>query len=390
MKILAVLLCLLLPVFAGGDESRVIERWNQEFRNAIRRQAMPPCLVARNLAILHLTIWRAVESAGEGNEESAACAAAYTVCTTYFSGDRVGFEKLLTEFPAAKGDVFLLAKQEAEKILESRADDGANTTVHYKPELAAGIWQRTTNNRPPELPHWQNVKPFVIASADAFRPPPPPALESKAYSKDVALVRDLGGKDSAKRTKDQEETARFWSDFSYTDTPPGRWNEIASQSVAGKGFSISKKAKVFAVLNVAMADAGIAAWDCKFFYRFWRPESAIHESIDDRNTLTVASTDWKSLLPSPSHPEYVSGHSTFSGAASRVLDKYLGKPSELIRVTNPDMPGVIRSFGSFDEIAAECGQSRIYGGIHFPTSNREGLALGRKVADRVVTHYSEP
>ena len=367
----------------------VVERWNAEFLAAVRRQAPPPCLVARNLAILHLSIWRAVEAAKQGEEDTAVAGAAHEVCTTLFSGDRAGFDALLKDYPEAKGELLADARAKAADVLREREADGSNTTIHYHPDLAAGVWERTTNNRAPELPHWGLVKPFVLKSADEFRPPPPPALRSAAYARDVKEVQELGGAESVRRTKDEEQIARFWSDFSYTTSPPGRWNEISCKAVEGREMTVSEKARLFAVLNVAMADAGIAVWDCKYHYRFWRPVSAIHETFDDGNTATKPNREWKALLPSPSHPDYVSGHSTFSGAAALVLTKSLGVPKNPILVVNRDMPGVTRSFRSYDEIAKEAGRSRIYGGIHFTSANEQGTVLGKMVAIRVMEHFGQ-
>jgi hypothetical protein len=378
----------LLPLRAV-EEGNVVERWNSEFLAAVRRQALPPCLVARNLAILHLGIHRAVEAAGEGNEAAAVSVAGHELCTTLFSGDRAGFDALIKAFPKAEDDVAAQARTAARRTLAEREGDGSNTSIHYKPNLAAGVWQRTTNNRPPETPHWGSVKPFVMKSGDAFRPSAPLALSSAAYARDVNEVKELGGVVSVRRTKDQEEIARFWSDFSYTGSPVGRWNQIASEALKHETLTIREKARLFAMLNVAMADAGIAVWDCKYHYRFWRPVSAIHETFDDGNDATIADKEWKSLLPSPSHPDYVSGHSTFSAAAAFVLTHQLGTPERSIQVTSQEMPGVVRTFKDYTEIANEAGRSRIYAGIHFTSANERGAELGRKVGECMMKSFGE-
>lgn len=378
---------LCIPQLGAAEANTVVERWNAEFLAAVRRQAPPPCVVARNLAILHLSVWKAVEKGGAGNEVASVAGSAHEVCTALFSGDRAGFDELLKQYPAATGPALNVARAEADKMLKLREGDGANTTVHYHPDLGPGIWQRTTNNRAPELPHWGQVKPFALKTASQFRPPAPPALNSARYAEDVRDVRENGGAAPGTRAPEQEIIARFWSDFSYTTSPPGRWNEIAAKSLEGRGLAIREKARLFALLNVSMADAGIATWDCKYHYRFWRPVSAIHESFNDGNPATVPDRSWKSLLPAPSHPDYVSGHSTFSGAAALILTRVLGNPAKAMEVTNRDMPGVVRTFGSFEEIAREAGRSRIYGGIHFQSANEEGAKLGRKVAEFVMENF---
>ncbi len=386
MKIIFFLLASAVVALAGEPRG-VVEDWNAEFLAAVRRQAPPPCLVARNLAILHTAIWRAVRDAGTETGEAAAAGAGYEVCTVLFAGDKEGFEKLLKASPAAKGEAFEKGRMAGREVLRERENDGANTTVHYRPDLAAGIWARTTNNRPPELPQWGAVRPFVLKSPDMFRPPPPPSPDSERYARDVNEVREMGGAVSTKRTAEQEQIARFWSDFSYTTSPAGRWNEIAGRALEGRGMGLRDKAKLFAVLNVAMADTGIAIWECKYHYRFWRPVSAIHEDFDDKNAATKPDPAWTSLLPAPSHPDYVSGHSGFSAAAALVLTRMLGEPKEKITVTNRDMPGVTRSFGSYEEVAIEAGCSRVYGGIHFTSANEAGGELGRKVAQEVMKKF---
>jgi hypothetical protein len=382
------LLAACLPLW-GAERNDVVERWNAEFLSAVRRQAPPPCLVARNLAILHLSIWRAVENAGDGNEVVAVTGAAHEACSTLFSGDRAGFDTLLGQYSDVKGVRLESARSMAREILRERENDGSNTTIHYQPALAARVWERTTNNRAPELPHWGSVKPFILQAPDQFRPPPPPPLKSESYAKDVNEVRELGGAGSGKRTSEQEQIARFWSDFSYTTSPAGRWNEIACEVLEGRSLSIREKARLLAVLNVALADAGIATWDCKYHYRFWRPVSAIRETFDDGNEATKPDKTWTSLLPSPSHPDYVSGHSTFSGAAALILSRELGVPKEKIVVTNRDMPGVTRVYGGFEQIAKEAGLSRIYGGIHFRSANEQGAELGKRVAEWTLEHFDE-
>jgi hypothetical protein len=373
----------------ADDAKRTVEDWNAEFLASVRRQTPPPCLVARNLAIFHLAIWRAVEQAGRNDQSASAAFAAHEIAVSVFEGDRAGFDALLGKHPTVPSSVSEAARATAAAVLRVRQDDGSATRIHYEPELGPGVWRRTTRNREPELPHWGMVKPFALKSPDQFRPPPPPSLDSAEYAADLREVRELGARTSMRRTRDQQETAHFWSDFSYTSSPVGRWNEIACTALARNDWSLHDKARLFAVLNVALADASIAAWDCKYHYRLWRPVTAIREPLDGGAQSPRSGHGWESLLPAPPHPEYVSGHSTFSGAAATVLTALLGELEEPISVTNRDMPGVRRSFTSFQEIADEAGRSRIFGGIHFSSSNRQGHELGRKVGNMALAHLAD-
>ena len=200
-------------------------------------------------------------------------------------------------------------------------------------------------------------------------------------------MRRLGGAESESRTVEQTLIARFWSDFSYTCTPPGHWNGIALDLARQRQLPLAETARLFALLNVAMADAGIAAWDAKYHYNSWRPITAIQRADEDGNPATQPDSQWKSFLPSPPHPEYVSGHAAFSGAAAQILASYLGGDRVSFTATSDDVIGEVRRFNSLRACAEEIAQSRVYGGIHFSFSGKDGLELGRKVAEFAEANF---
>jgi hypothetical protein len=164
------------------------------------------------------------------------------------------------------------------------------------------------------------------------------------------------------------------------------WNQIAQ--TLGAGNNLEQNARLFAALNIGLADAAIAAWDAKYEYGLWRPVTAIR--ADDGNPLTLQDPNWTPLLTTPPFPEYVSGHSTFSGAASTILAQVLGKDEMAFVVASGDLPGVTRSFYALSQAANEAGMSRIYGGIHFQAGNQDGLATGRSIGDWVMGQYFQP
>lgn len=391
-RLLAVPAALLVAVSgmrpaAGG----LVEDWNAEAVAAIRIETQPPALAARNLAILHLAIFHAVEGAADDiSREAAALAAAHEICIRQFPARKADFDRRFAKARDAidEGEPrrtgFRIGRGVAQGILEARAADGSTTSVHYVPREAPSQWRRVTANRPPELPQWPKVRPFVLESGDQFRPPAPPALDSAEYAASLEEVRRLGAKQGASRTPDEEEAAVFWSDFSYTSTPPGHWNEIARSAAASQGLDLEGSSRLFALLNLALADAGIVAFDCKYHYNFWRPVSAIRRADEDRNGATTADPAWDSLLPSPPHPEYVSAHSAFSGAASQVLIAFFGRDDIRFEVGSDARPGVLRRYDSFSACAEEISRSRVFGGIHFPFSCDRGLAVGRAVARHVI------
>jgi hypothetical protein len=368
----------------------LVEDWNELFVEAVQAESTPPGLAARNLAIFHLAIYRAVNEASKSTERvdpsRAATSAAHLVAVSLYPSRSAVFDKLYMDSiggaprPDSSSE---WGRSIAEVVLADRKNDGASRTVHYVPLESSGMWRRTTNNRPPELPQWPGVKPFALESAAMFRPSGPPELNSTRYANSVEEVRRVGGKSSPERTKAQALTARFWADFTYTSTPPGHWNEIARDVASRNNLSLHDSARLFALLNVALADAGIAAFDCKYHFNHWRPITAINQSAPE----LVRELEWEPFLPTPTHPEYVSAHSTFSGAAAEILKGFFGSDQTEFIVTSFDVPGVIRTYQSFDSCAEEIGLSRIFGGIHFNYSNQDGLILGRKVAKEVEAEF---
>jgi hypothetical protein len=170
-------------------------------------------------------------------------------------------------------------------------------------------------------------------------------------------------------------------------TPPGHWNRIARSLAAERGLSTFENARLFAMLNIALADAAIACWECKYKFDFWRPVTAIRTAAKLGNTSLKEDPDWTPLLTTPPFPSYTSGHSTFSGAAAAVLTAFLGKDDVAFSSISDAMPGVRRSFKSFSDAANEAGMSRIYGGIHYSFDNKDGLKLGRAIGEHVAQNF---
>lgn len=341
--------------------------WNAAVVAAVRADSAAPGLASRNLAIVHLA---ALDAAAHG--DGAIAHACHRAAVALFPAHRARFDRQLA--PHADGAGGDEGRAAADRLLAARAGDGASRKITYIPKDAPGKWRRTAPlRRPPELPHWPQVAPFYLEGAGQFRPPPPPAIGSPEFASAVAEVRRLGAKDARGRSAEQTEVAHFWSCFSYTATPAGHWNLIARDLVESRELDTRGAARLFALLNLALADAAIAAWDCKYHYEFWRPQQAIGGG-------------WEPLLEAPPHPEYVSGHSTFGGAGAELLTRFFGTDEVAFTTTSDSLPGVERRFGSFSACAKEMGESRLYGGIHFRFSNERGLELGRKVAGWVFEH----
>jgi membrane-associated phospholipid phosphatase len=235
-------------------------------------------------------------------------------------------------------------------------------------------------------PHWGDVTPFALANPADFLPAGPAPLNSVAYTAQYNEVKAYGALTGSLRTPDQTEIAQFWADGPGTSTPPGHWNAIA-QGVLPVGSDLAtmtNNARAFAALNVAMADAGIVAWDAKYQTNYWRPITAIREGENDFNGETLGDPSWTPLLTTPPFPEYVSGHSSFSGAGAAILAEVLGTDTVSFTSSSDGLLGVNRSFTTFSSAAEEAGMSRIYGGIHFQQANVDGRLMGAQVADYVL------
>jgi membrane-associated phospholipid phosphatase len=241
------------------------------------------------------------------------------------------------------------------------------------------------------------VTPFATTSATQFGPPAPPLINSPEYAAAVDEVQRLGSLNSTERTTEQTEIALFWADGGGTSTPAGHWNQIAADIALGQAGSLWENSRLFAALNTAMADAGIAAWTAKYSYDLWRPVDAIRRGDTDGNDATAVDPSWTPLLRTPPFPSYISGHSSFSGAAESVLAAAFGANLHFTTradghtgfTQRPLSDSLIttRSFDSFAEAADEAGQSRVYGGIHYQFDNQAGLAMGRQIGTFVIDNF---
>jgi hypothetical protein len=256
---------------------------------------------------------------------------------------------------------------------------GIETTL-----AAVGVWRPTpTANLPGAGPQFATMTPWVLTRPSQFRLPPQPALTSPEYTADYNESVMMGSLTGSQRTTDQTELALFWA-----GNTPLYWNRVASQIAVARSLSLEQNAHLFAVLNVSMADAVIACWDGKYRYVTWRPITAIREGDRDGNAATAADPAWQPLLDmttgTPPHPEYPSGHSTVSGAATFVLARIFGDDTPFT-VTSDVSPGT-RSFPSFSAALAEVNDARVFAGIHFRTSCVRANALGQAIASYVLRH----
>jgi PAP2 superfamily protein len=271
-------------------------------------------------------------------------------------------------------------------ILAWRATDGFTPAPPpFLGGLAAGQWRPTPPGfLPGAAPQFATMTPWIIVSPAEFRPAGPPALTSAQYAADVNEVKALGSLTGSTRTPFQTEVAVFWNGNTAL-----YWNRIALTMAAQRHTTLSENARLFALVNLALADAAIACWDGKYTYVFWRPITAIRLADTDGNPATDADPTWTPLLITPNHPDYPSGHATVSPAAAVVLQSFFGD-SGPYTLDSELLPGVLHSFTSFAGAADEAFIARIYGGIHFRTACHDGHEVGVAVGRYIVANALQP
>lgn len=386
----------------------VVTDWNETALQAIRNLGTPPPVASRALAITHAAIYDAVNSASPTGQayrwqlntapgtsvQAAAAQAAHDALTALFPSQSAAFSQRLNEHlsgiiaGAGRDAGVQLGQSVAAAMLAVRAGDGSSTTLNYTPQAAGtpGAWQETGNGAF-LLPQWGSVTRF--APGAVLPVVSPPALDSPAYAAAFLEVAALGSASSSVRTPEQTAIAYFWADGPGTATPPGHWNSITQSLVTTRSLGLEDSARLFARLNLATADAAMEAWDAKLDTDLWRPILGIRQAGIDGNIATMADPSWSPLITTPPFPAFVSGHSTFSGAAAAVLEDFFGTDDVTFSTTTDsllvDAAYRVRDFDSFSEAAAEAGMSRIYGGIHWQFDNTGGLALGRAVGQHAAT-----
>jgi hypothetical protein len=379
----------------------MITVWNLVALEMVKTNQQMSPVVSRTLAMVHGAMFDAVNSiSGTYNPyrelvrpgfvcspEAGAAAAAHTVLSGIYTGQVAYLDQALANALAsvadglAKTNGMALGMGIGQKMLEWRADDMMTMMMtNYTVGANAGDWQPTPPGyMQPMMPHWGMAPTFGLMHSMQFRPPAPPALESPEYTAAFNEVKSLGSATSTTRTLAQTQAVMFWTDMPGTVTTVGRWNQIARDTAAEKTNSLLQNARLFALLNVSMADAGIAVWDSKYFYNRWRPVTAIRAAATDGNPATDADPSWTPLVMTPAFPEYGAAHSAFSSAAASALAGFFGTNEVVFSATDYMNPMMRRYFASFSEAANEAGTERVWAGVHFPYGNEAGLALGYAV-----------
>ena len=405
-------------------------------------EQLGPGRASRAMAIVHTAVFDAVNAIAGGYEgytglrpvsdhasmEAAIALAAHDTLVALFPSQAAELNDVLVEDLGAvregraKINGISLGRAAAAAMLARREHDGARHPeprmgVDYSPGDAPGTWRPDPVSQHPLAlgAHWGEVEPFVLRSGDQFRVPPPPGLGSRQYVAAFEEVKALGGDGvvtPTSRTADQTFTGIFWA---YDGTPslcapPRLYNQLAVRIAEQRGTGTLELARLLALANVAMADAGIAIWESKYYYKLWRPVTGIREAgagaaiAPDPTFLPLGAPASNLVGPNftPPFPAYPSGHAGFGAALFQILrafygtdqipftfvsDEFNGETLDNEGHTRPLAP---RRFASLSQAEEENGQSRIYLGIHWAFDKTEGIAQGRRVADYVFRRAFVP
>src|SRR5215469_1155544 len=386
--------------------SQVVE-WNKTLLVIVRTAGAQPATVhpTRSFAIMHAAIYDAVNaidgthkpylvrlSASHfASQEAAAAAAAHEVLVKLYPSFQATLDaqlqQALAQLPSGgRSEGIRIGRTVADRILALRANDGSDAQpIPYVFGNAPGDYQSTPPNFPnqPQFTHWSRVTPFALEAADQFRPGGPPKLTSDRYADAFEQVKSLGIAGSTTATADQALTGRFWN-----GAIQNYWNEITQTAALAHDLTTAQNARLFALLNLSLADSVIAFYDAKYTYNFWRPVTAIRAAATDGNPDTDADPTWLpevgNTTPDPSYP---GAHAVISAAGAEVLISFFHKHHFDFDVTSEVLPLAHRSFASFQAAANEATMSRVSAGVHFLFDLTAGKRLGSDVADFVVDNF---
>jgi hypothetical protein len=416
-------------------------------------EQLGPGRASRAMAIVHIAMFDAANAIEGGYEsytglprarreasvKAAIAQAAHDALVALYPSQTAQFDAALAEDLGRvrrgreKSEGIAIGRRAASAILALREGDGSEhaeplVDVDWPTGDEPARWRQDPVSLIPLAlgAYWGGVEPFVLPSADRFRTPPPPALTSPEYAEAFDEVARLGGDGAVTPTERSDEQTFVGIFWAYDGTPslcaPARmYNQVALAIADGQRLELMELARLLALVNVAMADAGIAAWDSKYFYDFWRPVTGIRDAdpgsgptgLGDGNPATVGDPQFTPLgAPAsnlsgtpdftPPFPAYPSGHAAFGGALFQTLRNFYGTDDiaftfvsdewngETVEADGSVRPLVPRHFTSLSQAEEENGQSRIYLGIHWSFDKTEGIAQGRQVADHVFANAFRP
>ena len=404
MKHIAAAIGVLVALTTTTARADTITDWNQTAIAVMKTANVTGNPWTRHMAMVHVAMSDAVNSvqgkyaryvakgelARDASAEAAASSAARHILLQAYPNQKAAIDeahaKSIAGIPdgPAKTAGLALGEQIAALVLADRAADGTSAPDTYRPITTPGVWVPTA---PPIFAQYAQAKPWVLRSADQFRPGPPPQLTSAIYARDYNETKNVGGAKSTARTAEQSDAVKFWTQQNISPA----WQEAARQISAAKGLGLAENARLFALLNMGMANTFINDWDAKFTYNFWRPVTAIRNGDQDGNDATERDAGWTPLNATPMHPEYPSQAAIVAGSSAAILELVVaGAASMPFTVTDLADPKLTRKFTSITQLANEQCDVRVWGGIHFRNSLEVGVDMGRKMSAYLVENSLKP
>src|ERR1700722_11202416 len=390
-------LCILIATLFGSAVAKAdaVLDWNVIAVNTAVADGQNPFAQARYAAIVQLAVFESVNAiTGEyrpylgtivaprdASPEAAAIQASYRVLRTYFtaSASTLDAERAssLASIPdgQAKTDGIATGEAAALAMIALRANDGSSPPQFKIPgPPVPGEWQAT-----PSCPivngvavgiayQWQNITPFGISSVNEYLLDPPPALTSHEYAKTYNEVMTVGGIDSTEQPQDRANVALFYAAASPTQV----FNQAVQQVAQERWHSLTENARALALMNMATNDSLVAAFFNKYYYNFWRPETAIHAGGTDGNPKTNPDPSFVPFILTPCFPSYPSNHGSAANSAAEILIRAFGAAGHAITMANSAVAGLTFHYTRFDQITDDISDARIYGGIHFRFDQEAG------------------
>ncbi|HET8735163.1 MAG TPA: vanadium-dependent haloperoxidase [Pricia sp.] len=386
----------------------VVLEWNEVAYQAFGGKAYQNSLMASRInAMVHIAMHDALNAIYpefstyaytgkdvDANPIAAAASAAHTVLVHEIGDKRQyldsALQKSLSAIPGGESKTrgIALGKAAGQSIITARSDDGSigNPISPLIPTSTPGAYRTVPPFDFVFAPYWVDVRPFGLEKKDQFRCVQPPMLNSMEYAKAFDEVREMGRLESLSRTVDQSAYSNFWYEFSEAG-----WNRVARTIAVDRKLGLLETARLFALVDMAIADAYIAGWDSKFHYNLWRPYTAIRNADQDGNTETLEDLQWESLMPSPPVQDYPSTHSALGNAAATVMANLVGDKTPFTMGSPTAQPvNSTRSYTSLSQAADENADSRVRAGIHFRFACEAGQELGDKVALWILGNHLKP
>jgi len=277
-----------------------------------------------------------------------------------------------------------LGKKSAASILQKRNGDDFDKVVEYTPGTEIGDYQFTPEFDWVIAPGFRFAKPFGLSSADQFRSPPPPAINSDVYTQSYNEVKAFGAAGSAARSQDKTNYAHWWAEFAEHSL-----NRIGRLTAEERKLPLWETARMFALINMTLYDIYLAIVDSKYFHDRWRPYTAVRLAESDGNPNTEPDAAWVPEMLTPPWPEYPSAHASCIAGGLEIFKEVYNSSGVSFSMESITAPpnNKIRSYDNLDAAADECADSRIMNGYHFRFSTEEGKNQGRKVADHIISNY---